>query len=93
MVEKRCKYRLLVLVLGNNKYGTMVGNVAVQWTMPEDPQGYEKSIPAKDSSFNQSKKEKIHTRKIIEYKTHGGRGKYQNLHVTSSRGTIFIRYS
>ena len=68
VVEKGCKYGFLVVVLGKNKYGTFIGNPAVQWTTPEDTGEYNKSIKTKDSSFDQSKGEKEHTRKVIEYK-------------------------
>ena len=68
MVEKGCKYGFLVVVLGKNKYGTVIGNLAVEWTTSVNPRGYDESIQAKDSSFDQSKGEKRHARKVIEYK-------------------------
>ena len=67
MVEKRKKFGFLIVVLGKNKYGTVIGNLAVAWTMPEDPGGYDKSIQAKDSLFDCSKREK-HAQTVIEYK-------------------------
>ena len=31
VVEKGCKVGFLVVFLGKNKYGTVIGNLAVQW--------------------------------------------------------------
>ena len=44
MVEKGRKYGFLVTVIGKNKYGIIIGNMGVQWTSPEDPCCYNKSI-------------------------------------------------
>ena len=68
MVEKRKKFRFLIVVLGKHKYGTVIGNPAVTWATPEDPGGYEESIQAKESLFDKSKCKKKHARKVIEYK-------------------------
>ena len=68
VVQKWWKYGFLVLVLGKNEYGTVIGNLAVQLTTPEDPEGYDEIIQAKDSSFDWSNREKKHVRKVIEYK-------------------------
>ena len=67
MVEKGWKYDFLVIVLGKTKYGTDIGNPTLQWTSPEDPCGYDKSIQPKDSSFDKCKSKKKHGCKDIEY--------------------------
>ena len=56
MVEKGCKYGFLVVELGKTKYGTVIGNATVQLMTPKDPGGYNKTIQAKDSSFDRSKR-------------------------------------
>ena len=36
LVEKGRNYGFLVVVLGKNKYGTIIGNRAVEWKTPKD---------------------------------------------------------
>ena len=67
VVERGREFGLLVVVLGSQKYGMVIGNLAVQWDTSEDPGVYDKTIQAKDSSFNHNKWEKKHARKVIEY--------------------------
>ena len=55
------------MVLGRQKYGAVIGNPAAKWDTSEDLGGYNESILAKDASFDQSKGEKKHARKVIEY--------------------------
>ena len=66
MIEKGEKFGFLAVVLGQQKYGTVIGNTAVKWDTLEDPGGYEKSIQAKDSLFDWRNGEKKHARKVIE---------------------------
>ena len=54
---------------GKTKYRAVIDKPTVQWTTPKDPEGYDKTIQAKGSSFDRSKGEKKHARKVIEYKT------------------------
>ena len=68
MVGKGCKFGFLEVVLGRQKYGTVIGNPTVKWIMLEDPRGYDKTIQSKDTSFDQSKGEKNHAREVIECK-------------------------
>ena len=67
VVEMGRRFCFIVVVLGHQKYGIVIGNLAVWWETPEDPGGYDKTIQAKDSSFDQSKGEKKHARKVIKY--------------------------
>ena len=60
LVKKGHKYGFLVVVLGRTKYGTVIGNLTVQWTSSEDPGCYDKIIQLKVSSFDHSKGEKKH---------------------------------
>ena len=55
------------MVLRKYKYDIINSNLVVIWATSEDPGGYNKSIHAKDSLFDQSKGEKKYTRKVIEY--------------------------
>ena len=43
----------------------MIDNLAVKWTMPENPRGHDESIQTKDS-FSIKAKGRNHTRKVIE---------------------------
>ena len=52
MIEKGKKVVFLVVVLGQQKYGTVIGNLAVKRDTPEDPGGYDEFIQAKDSLFD-----------------------------------------
>ena len=67
MVEKGCKYGLLVIVFGETKNRTVIVNHTGRWTTSKDPGEYDETIQAKDSSFDRSKGEKKHARKIIEH--------------------------
>ena len=55
IVEKRRKYGLLTVVFGRVKYGTIIGNNAVEWTNLEDPGGYNETVQVQDLSFDRSK--------------------------------------
>ena len=63
MIENGRKFGFLVVMLGCQKYGMVIGNPSV----PGDPGGYDKAIQAKDSSIDQSKWKKKYARKVIEY--------------------------
>ena len=41
------KFGFLVVVLGQQEYGSVIGNPAVKWDTPADHRGYNKSIQAK----------------------------------------------
>ena len=65
VAEKGRKFGFLVVVLGRKKYDTVIGNPAVQWVTLKGPRRYNETIEAKYSSFNQSKGEKKHARKVF----------------------------
>ena len=67
MVKKGKKFGFLVLVLGQQKYGAVIGNPAVKWDTLEDPGGSDEYIQSKDLSFDQSEGKKKHARKVIDY--------------------------
>ena len=68
LIESGRKYGFLVLVLGQKQYGMVIGNEEVNWTTPEDLGGYDDTIQAKDTAFDQNKSKKKHARQVIEYK-------------------------
>lgn len=72
MIEKRLKYGFLVVAKGWTKYGTVIRNLMVQWTSPEDPRGYDETIQQEDSSFDCNKGKKKHIKKVIEYEKFSG---------------------
>ena len=67
MVEQGCKYGFLILIIGKEQYGRVIGNEHLKWKNPKDQGGYDDSIQAKDMAFDQSKHEKKHARRLIEY--------------------------
>ena len=67
MIEQRHKCGFLILILGKEQYGRVIGNECLQWETPEDLSGYDDSIQAKDMTFDQSKSEKKHARRLFEY--------------------------
>ena len=66
MVEKRKKFGFLIVVLGKNKCGAVIGNLVVAWTMPEDPGGYDEPIQAKATFVWLQQRGEKHTQKVIE---------------------------
>ena len=55
------------MVLEHQKYKAVIGDPAVWWNTLEDPWEYDETIQAKGTSFDQSKGEKKHARKVIKY--------------------------
>ena len=53
--------------LRQTKVWSIIGNPEVKWDTPENLGGYDELIQAKDSSFDRSKGEKKHARKVIKY--------------------------
>ena len=49
------------------KYGAVIGKNAVDWTTPQDPGGYDKTLKVQDFLFDRSKGEKKHAKKVIKY--------------------------
>ena len=67
IIEQGHKYGFLILILEKEQYGIVLGNECLKWETPEDPDGYDASIQAKDTAFDQSKSENKHARRLIEY--------------------------
>ena len=78
IVEKGFKSGFLVIVIGGVKERTVIGNHAVEWTNLKDSGGYDKTIQTKDSSFDRSRGEKKHARRLIEYEVPWGGRKHTN---------------
>ena len=66
LIKKGRKYGFLVVVLGQKQYGMVIRKEEVHWTTPQDPEGYDDTIQAKDTAFNQSRSKKMHARWVIE---------------------------
>ena len=67
MVEQGCKHGFLILILGKEQNRRVRGYEHIQWRNPEDLGGYNDTIQAKDMVFDQSKSEKKHARRLLEY--------------------------